>query len=131
MELTFWNPLMPNVDGIRYETAFRNHGIFDAGHDMPEMNRNGSEVNTKNGITTSLSLIITDAVMAKNMQDKIYGMERQNSAEAFVNCVKLNKYGTTISSHVPIMAYIVRNAIVRPQRVCPTEYFRLKIFFRS
>ena len=46
MLLIFRNPLMPSVEGKRYESAFQNFGIATPGHDTPEMKRSGREVKT-------------------------------------------------------------------------------------
>lgn len=40
------NPFIPNVEGKIQETTFQNSGIAAPGHDIPEMNSNGTEVKT-------------------------------------------------------------------------------------
>ena len=46
MVLMRTNPLIPKVDGKRYENIFQNSGMADPGHEIPEMNSNGTDVNT-------------------------------------------------------------------------------------
>ena len=44
--LILTNPFMPKVDGKIHETTFQKSGIAAPGHDMPEMNSRGTDVNT-------------------------------------------------------------------------------------
>ena len=62
-------PLMPKVEGKRYEKYVQNAGMADPGHDMPDINSNGTDVKTKTNIEVSRLRMAIEVVMAKKMQD--------------------------------------------------------------
>ena len=49
------NPLIPKVDGKRYEMAFQKGGTLAPGHDIPDKNNRGTDVKTNISMTDSLS----------------------------------------------------------------------------
>ena len=69
-ELIFTNPLIPNVDGIHHETTFQKTGSAFVGHDIPDSNKNGIEVNTIKSIMLSRSFTNLDINIEKNVTDK-------------------------------------------------------------
>ena len=46
MLLILTNPFMPNVEGNIHETTFQKSGMAAPGHDIPEINNRGTDVNT-------------------------------------------------------------------------------------
>lgn len=65
------NPRMPNVEGITLDIHCQKSGMALCGHDTPDMNRNGSDVNTTSRMTFSRYLTAHDTIIAKNMHDRI------------------------------------------------------------
>ena len=64
-------PLMPKVEGNIHETTFQNSGMAEPGHEMPEMNSNGTEVNTYIIMQASRWWIKIEQVIAKKMHANI------------------------------------------------------------
>ena len=73
MLLIFTKPLMPKVEGKNHETAFQNGGTAHEGHEMPEMNSNGTEANTNMMMNTSRLWAMPEMVMLKNTHANRYG----------------------------------------------------------
>lgn len=44
--LILTNPFIPNVEGNIQDTTFQKSGIAAPGHEIPEMNNSGTDVNT-------------------------------------------------------------------------------------
>jgi hypothetical protein len=59
---------MPKVEGKMYEKYFQKAGIAAPGHEMPERNSSGTEVNTNSSMHVSRLRMAMDAVMAKKIQ---------------------------------------------------------------
>ena len=68
--LIFTKPLIPKVEGNRYERYFQKGAMDVPGHEIPERNSNGTEVKTKIIIQISLLRMSTEQVIAKKMQAK-------------------------------------------------------------
>ena len=69
-EFIFTKPLIPNVEGIHHEMTFQKPGSAFVGHDIPDSNKNGIEVNTIKSIILSLSFTNLDINIEKNVTDK-------------------------------------------------------------
>lgn len=67
-------PFIPKVDGNRYDKYFQNVGIDTAGHDNPERNNIGTDINTSNSIESSRRYINSDNTIAKKIHANIYGI---------------------------------------------------------
>lgn len=60
-------PLMPKVEGNIHDTAFQKSGIAAPGHEMPEMNSKGNDVNTNIIMQSSRLRMRHEHAMAKKM----------------------------------------------------------------
>ena len=89
------NPRMPNVDGNSHDSHCQNSGIALCGQDTPEMNSNGTDVNTTTSMMFSRWRIVHDTIIEKNMHDSTYGSMNQNVSPGLSSDVKLNMRGTT------------------------------------
>ena len=58
---------MPNVEGANQDTYFQKSGTATPGHEIPEMNNKGKEVNTNINIQVSRWYTRMEHVMAKNI----------------------------------------------------------------
>ena len=63
--------LMPKVEGKSHEIHSQKRGILLPGHDTPETNSNGTDINTTRRITFSRWRTMQDTVMPKNMHTRI------------------------------------------------------------
>ena len=61
------NPLMPKVEGNIYDMYSQNLGMAAAGHEIPDINNNGTDVNTNINIHVSRLRMKIDVVIAKKI----------------------------------------------------------------
>ena len=58
---------MPNVEGNIHDTTFQNGGMAEPGHEIPDMNNKGNEVNTNIIMQSSRLRIRHEHAMAKKI----------------------------------------------------------------
>lgn len=96
--VSFTKPLIPKVDGNRYERYFQKAGIFDEGHEIPEINNNGTETKTNSRKQDSLSFTKKDIDIAKKMQESNNGTIKRIRSLGFHSCIILKNFGTIQST---------------------------------
>ena len=62
------------MDGKIYAMACHIPGISVCGHEIPDMNNSGTDVNITSNITFSLYLTIHDSAIPKNITDVMNGI---------------------------------------------------------
>jgi len=98
----FTKPSIPYDEGNNLPNHTQYSGIADFGHDIPDININGTDVNTniKNGI--SRSRLKNDIAIAKNAHASKNGNKNNMISPRSPICVIPNNRGTIKNTQYPI-----------------------------